>query len=691
MRSSNVPDNFPYLNAGRGRNHRDPLGNDSPLDRPLTVTFFDDIAGTSKREESQSLRELADLVEDTVRPSKERLPLFKCATFGNRRSAKRSFRHDGNLDRFDALETDYDAGEMPIQEARDLLKKAGLAALLYESPSSTREAPRFRVVLPCSKAMHPEDRKRLVARADGVLGDVLASESYASSQSYYIGTVKGKQPEILLVEGRYIDHAHDLDAGAIGKDGNKTRDHLGADSPEDVKRHNADKAFSGDLRRLRECVMAIDPVEHGGYRDWLGVIQAIDHETDGSAEGLELADEWSQGCADYDPQELEEKWDSFGRYGGKRLTGNHLKKISNWSGVSDDEFEDLGKDPDAKNDSEITVTMASEITPENINWFWKGRLAEGKGTMLTGLPGMGKSQLSLNIAATISKGGRWPDGTRAPKGTVLILASEDAANDTMVPRIIAAGGNREKIGFIQQTVGRKGKRRILTLKEDLDRLAQAIRKFGDAKLVIIDPITGYMGNGVDSHKATDVRAVLSGVSEWAQDLGIAVLAITHPAKSVTSAMNAMVGSQAYVAFFRMNFIAGEHPDDADLHEDKRRRVFSKVKGNNGKHVESFSYTIESVTVEGDIESSRIVWGEEVAVRADDLVSSEPKKSKKSDEAKEFLKSQWDFDPDEQIAVTKLQSLARDKGIAWRTIERAKEKLPIMPKKIDGKWFWSWRS
>lgn len=349
-RDNHMVSNYHTCRVKQAPSRRDPLGDGSPLDRAMAFTFFPNDFAFKKSERTFTLREFKAKVKRTTAEKKSDLPWFKVARFGDKKTDKGSYRSNANLKNFDAIETDYDKGKISIEEACDLFEKAGLSGMCYETPSSAPPNHSFRSVFACSRVMQPNERKALVARIKGLLDESFDDASFTSSQSYRYGGIEGRPaPKVMLFDGGgYIDRAHHLDAGAKGKSGSSNRDLLGDDSPEGVKRHNAEKAFSGDLKRLRECVMAIDPVEHGGYRDWLGVIQAIDHETDGSAEGLELADEWSQGCADYDPQELEEKWDSFGRYGGKRLTGNHLKKISNWSGVSDDEFEDLGPDPDAK-------------------------------------------------------------------------------------------------------------------------------------------------------------------------------------------------------------------------------------------------------------------------------------------------------------------------------------------------------
>ena len=92
---------------------------------------------------------------------------------------------------------------------------------------------------------------------------------------------------------------------------------------------------------------------------------------------------------------------------------------------------------------------AADITPKNIDFLWGGRLAKGKHTAIAGEPGDGKSQLSVYLAATISRGGHWPcDEGSAPLGTVIIFNSEDGAEDTIVPRLIAAGADMERVHIV---------------------------------------------------------------------------------------------------------------------------------------------------------------------------------------------------------------------------------------------------
>jgi putative DNA primase/helicase len=98
----------------------------------------------------------------------------------------------------------------------------------------------------------------------------------------------------------------------------------------------------------------------------------------------------------------------------------------------------------------IVVVRASEIEPERVGWIWPGIIARGKVTGLVGHPGLGKSQVATDAAATVSTGRPWPgDVTNDAAGDVIILSAEDDPADTGVPRLIAARADRTRIHFLK--------------------------------------------------------------------------------------------------------------------------------------------------------------------------------------------------------------------------------------------------
>ena len=179
---------------------------DGPLDTRLQVTFFPSVLATSLETKHLTLRQLADTISTQAGSRKSDLPLLKLATFGDVPTIKGSLRHDANLKRVVGIEGDYDSGEISPEQAVDRLRQAGVAALVYTTPSHTAELPRWRVLAPLAKAVAPSERQALCARLNGALGGILADESFTASQSYYFGTVAGATVQSFLVDGMPLDH-----------------------------------------------------------------------------------------------------------------------------------------------------------------------------------------------------------------------------------------------------------------------------------------------------------------------------------------------------------------------------------------------------------------------------------------------------------------------------------------------------
>lgn len=323
----------------------------------------------------------------------------------------------------------------------------------------------------------------------------------------------------------------------------------------------------------------------------------------------------------------------------------------------------------------------AEVDPEPVDWIWSGRLARGKLTLVAGDPGLGKSQISLDVAARITTGSQFPDGDAAPAGSVLVLTAEDAAKDTVRPRLEAAGADLGRVHRLK-TAMYQGGATTFSLQNDLAALGEKLNQVGDVTLVIIDPVTSYMGSKIDLHRVTDVRAVLEPLAAWAEDHHVAVLGITHPPKNAPpKALHAIVGSIAYVAAARLVFLAVEEPET-------ERRLFLAVKNNLAPLAPGLGYSLTQTIIGKGIVASHVTWDSApVTVSANEaLAATNGGHNRAMSEAKDFLREELADGP---RGAQDIKKAAQAAGLSWATIRRAQENLGIKPRKtgLDGGWQW----
>ena len=245
----------------------------------------------------------------------------------------------------------------------------------------------------------------------------------------------------------------------------------------------------------------------------------------------------------------EEMMDILREYGGKGKANGHSENKD-------------GPRPHFK--AELLSRSAAAITPEKIEWLWPGRLARGKHTCIAGEPGTGKSQLSIAIIAIVTTTeGLWPcdEGPSPLIGNVIILSAEDGAADTIVPRLLAAGAHMERVHIVSAVRNPGGKgQRSFNLQSDIELLERKIAEIGDVALIIIDPVSSYLGK-TDSHKNSEVRGVLEPLSNMAERCRVAVLTITHFSKTgaanTTKALHRFIGSIAFTGAPRAAFAVVE--------------------------------------------------------------------------------------------------------------------------------------
>jgi putative DNA primase/helicase len=341
----------------------------------------------------------------------------------------------------------------------------------------------------------------------------------------------------------------------------------------------------------------------------------------------------------------------------------------------------------------LVVSRASDIQPESIDWTWWHRIAQGKLSLVAGEPGLGKSLLGTKVIATVTKGAEWPCGEGSAKpGSVIMLCAEDGAADTIVPRLMAADADLNRVHIVSAVMGgdRQGNRSF-NLQADLDLLDSLLARIADVRLILIDPISSYMGK-IDSHKNTDVRAVLELCGEMAARRRVALLGITHFSKGGgQKAINQFIGSIAFIAAARTAYAVMADPEDAT------RRLFMPVKNNLAPMGKGLAFRMEQRLLPGDIVASSIAFDPDpVAGTADGVLAanndSSSDKSARS-EAVDFLRETLAFGP---RPATDVKADAEESGQSWATIKRAKKQIGVLAERKaeagdglgrDGRWYW----
>lgn len=342
---------------------------------------------------------------------------------------------------------------------------------------------------------------------------------------------------------------------------------------------------------------------------------------------------------------------------------------------------------------ELVVRRADEIAARAVEWLWPGRIARGKLTLFGGDPGLGKSQVLLFIAAALSTAGYWPchEG-RAPSGHIVNLSAEDGEDDTIKPRLMAAGADCSKIHIVS-AVREGSDRKMFNLQRDLDLLERLILTLGQSVVaVIIDPLTAYLGP-VDSHKTAEMRAVLGPIAEMAARLNVAFIGNTHLTKSTEHgrALYRFIGSIATVAAARAAFAIVEDRDDP------ARRLLLHAKNNLAPPPAGLAFRLEQHIVGDGIVASAVAWeGSHVEQTADTALNASGEHAATAkDDAKEFLQRILASGP---LPVREIEREARDCGLLGDTaqvgqckpLRMARKALGIKVQKtgMQGGWVWS---
>ncbi|MDF1870600.1 MAG: AAA family ATPase [Phycisphaerales bacterium] len=337
-------------------------------------------------------------------------------------------------------------------------------------------------------------------------------------------------------------------------------------------------------------------------------------------------------------------------------------------------------DTNQSDDRSVVIKSMNKYTSKPIDWLEEGRIALGKLTLIAGDPGLGKSFITLDLASRVSRGelpSRRSSGSvqLTDQGQVVLLNAEDDAGDTIRPRLEAMGADLSRVHLLEGVVKPMGRCVNLTqLDTDVQLFANTLKKIDNLKLIVIDPISAYMGK-TDSHNNADVRAVLAQLARLAQWTGAAVVCVTHLNKDAGGkrAIYRAMGSLAFTAAARAVHLVTKHPDDAS------KRVVAPVKNNLSEEVKPRVYRLED---------GRVEWiDEQIQWDADSIESAfEGERTAPSamEEAKRFLEAAM---KDGARPSKEVLDEAEAHGITASTLQRARQALGTRSFRDNGIWHW----
>jgi hypothetical protein len=326
--------------------------------------------------------------------------------------------------------------------------------------------------------------------------------------------------------------------------------------------------------------------------------------------------------------------------------------------------------------SDWSLVRYTSIAATTIDWMWKGYLAIGKLTMLNGEPGSGKSFLSLDIAARVSRGADWPDGAANPfpPSSVLVLTEEEDPADTIKPRFLAAGG--DPANLIMLNVGEGSHFQI---EKDTPKLKDMLMEVTPpVRLLILDPVLDY--TKINKDKDDEVRTALNTLKGLAKDLDAAVLGINHLNKKTDQgAIHRVAGARGWVSYARLNFLVGI--------KDGMRHLVT-LKTNIVKNTGSFAFTlVDAIANEGSLTITGIPvvrWQGKGELTPDDLMTRAAG-AKETENPNEIIIGLKDILKDGKWCSAEwVIRQADDRGWQKRSVQRAADKMGIEKMDRPGK-------
>jgi putative DNA primase/helicase len=332
---------------------------------------------------------------------------------------------------------------------------------------------------------------------------------------------------------------------------------------------------------------------------------------------------------------------------------------------------------------EVVTNCFGDMKMEKLDYAWTGHLALGKQHHMAGNSAEGKSVILEYLATIMSVGthfadgaiARWPDGTPNVLGprSVLLMNAEDDPRDTVLPRLHIMGADVTKIHSVMIRVEKNGtfSQRMISLKDDLERLFAKAKTIKDLGLIGIDPITNYLGTGTKMNQEEEIRQILMPLALGARDLHIVVMTLGHlnRREKGTTPMHRIMGAAAFGGVSRFIYLVGPDPNDSDKHA----HIMAQLRGTG---VETLKYKTITKPLEWPDKSTTdvvsIEWRGTSTATAADAVDPHPEKEKTEEKRAGALLRK--ILAQGEVGVDDAQQQLRDAGYDVKTSSEGNEGL-----------------
>lgn len=287
-------------------------------------------------------------------------------------------------------------------------------------------------------------------------------------------------------------------------------------------------------------------------------------------------------------------------------------------------IENVNREALRSRDPGYRVRSLDHVVPERIQWLWTGHIPKGKSVVIDGDPGQGKSTITDDLVARITTGDPWPDGSPGCNpGNVILMSAEDGLADTILPRILAAGGDTSRVFALEGVADEKGVLQPPMLPGAIPRIKAAVIDH-KATALVIDVLMSYLDGSVNSYKDQDIRAkVMTPLTAMLEETGCTAILLRHLNKNVGgNAISRGGGSIGIVGAARAAYVVASDRNDPDRH------IMAPEKFNLGVMPKALAYVLAD---DPDHGCARVRWLGETDDTADRLLAAPPESEDEKEE------------------------------------------------------------